>query len=404
LSLSNHDTWTQDSPGIEGGAEAGDQFGFALAAADFDGNGYDDLAVGVPYESVTTTSGAQDDAGAVNVIYAAYGGLDDAGNQLWTQSSENILGVAEAGDRFGYALAAAPIRPQAHTANDQYIDLAIGIPGRVVGPTVNAGAVNVVFGWSEGITDDGSQYLNQFTVSGDSPDSNDEFGKRLAAGDFDGDGHDDLAIGVPQEDTGSLNNDGAVQVLWGTRDGLTDEIDQLWRQDLLAPELSEDGDMFGNALQAGNFNGDEYMDLAIGASFEDRGAAIDAGVVHVLYGSGTLFTGAGSAVLQNAAPSDYDYYGSALAAGDFDANGCDDLAIAEPYGNFASTNDVGVVFVYYGTTSGISLANNRVLSLNNTSSFVPAADDHFGYALVALTRRSYVPSEGYHVYLPLTYK
>src|SRR4029453_2021450 len=63
--------WSQASFGVEEIAEAGAQFGAALACGDFNNDGYADLAVGVPYESVGDVS----DAGGVNVIYGSAGGL-----------------------------------------------------------------------------------------------------------------------------------------------------------------------------------------------------------------------------------------------------------------------------------------------------------------------------------------
>src|SRR5688572_10534708 len=73
---------------------------------DFNGDGADDLAVGVPYESVGGIPGA----GAVNVIYGQSGtGLISAGNQFWHQDTSGVLDVAEADDHFGAALTAGDI-------------------------------------------------------------------------------------------------------------------------------------------------------------------------------------------------------------------------------------------------------------------------------------------------------
>ena len=69
--------WYQDVADVEGGCEADDNFGFALAAGDFDRNGYADLAIGVPHENV----GAVADAGAVNVLYGSAAGLTAAGDR-----------------------------------------------------------------------------------------------------------------------------------------------------------------------------------------------------------------------------------------------------------------------------------------------------------------------------------
>ncbi len=67
------------------------------ASADFNGDGYHDLAIGAPNEDI----GSATDAGAVNVLYGGPTGLGTAGNQIWTQDSPGIHGTAEAYDWFG---------------------------------------------------------------------------------------------------------------------------------------------------------------------------------------------------------------------------------------------------------------------------------------------------------------
>src|SRR5688572_11668856 len=64
---------------------------------DFNGDGFADLAVSVPFESV----GSADVAGAVNVIYGSGAGLASAGDQMWTQNSAGIAESAQANDQFG---------------------------------------------------------------------------------------------------------------------------------------------------------------------------------------------------------------------------------------------------------------------------------------------------------------
>ena len=66
-------------------------------AGDFNGDGHDDLAVGVPFESL----GVVDLAGAVNVIHGSASRLSADGNQLWHQDSPGIADAAEGGDLFG---------------------------------------------------------------------------------------------------------------------------------------------------------------------------------------------------------------------------------------------------------------------------------------------------------------
>ena len=103
LTLVGNQVWHQDSAAVVGVAEEGDAFGAALAADDFDGDGNDDLAVGVPGEDVDD----EPNAGALNVLFGAAAGLTGAGNQIWHQDSPSVEGAAEPGNVFGSALAAA---------------------------------------------------------------------------------------------------------------------------------------------------------------------------------------------------------------------------------------------------------------------------------------------------------
>jgi hypothetical protein len=288
--------WSQDSDGIQGTSESGDRFGFALAAGDF--NGYpDDLAIGVPLEDL---SGKQN-AGAVNVIYGTDGGLSPAGNQFWSQDTPGIHGGVEKGDRFGTSLAVG------NFDGDLADDLAIGVPYEDINgwwffDHNEAGAVNVIYG---SIPLDGSLtnglsaarnemwYQNSPGIK-DESDLKDHFGMSLATGDFDGDGRDDLAIGVPHEDFGTFapvifgRDKGAVNVIYGSPapHGLTAAGDQFWTQ--ASPGIAgkaEKDDRFGMSLAAGNFGrattGD---DLAIGVPGEDVHEVVDAGSVNVIYG------------------------------------------------------------------------------------------------------------------------
>jgi hypothetical protein len=107
--------------------------------------------------------------------------------------------------------------------------------------------------------------------------------------DFNGDGCADLAVGVPGEDitdVAIIRNAGAVNVLYGSPGGLTDADDQLWYQgkDGVLDE-AEEGDAFGSALAMGDFNGDGFTDLAVGAPFETIDGEFAAGAVSVLYGT-----------------------------------------------------------------------------------------------------------------------
>jgi FG-GAP repeat len=164
--------FTQDSSGVGSVTERGDRFGDALAAGDFDHDGFADLAIGVRGENAGTIV----DAGAVNVLYGAAGGLTGVGSQIFTQNSPGIPGVAERDDNVGYALAAGDFD------SEGFADLAIGAPGEDVGTLDRGGAVNILPGSAGGLTGVGSQLFTQDTPGvPDSVEFDDFFGNALAA-------------------------------------------------------------------------------------------------------------------------------------------------------------------------------------------------------------------------------
>jgi hypothetical protein len=212
LAASGNQMWHQNSTGILGGAETNDVFGESLASGDFDGDGYDDLAVGVSSESI----GEIFRAGAVNVIYGASEGLAASGNQMWHQDSPGILGGAETNDVFGESLASGDFD------GDGYDDLAVGAKGEYIGDIPDAGMVNVIYGTSEGLASSGNQIWHQdITDIAGEAQGYDHFGNSVAAGNFNGDRSSDLAVGAYTDKLPSGIHAGAVNVFYSVPDPVT---------------------------------------------------------------------------------------------------------------------------------------------------------------------------------------
>jgi hypothetical protein len=340
---------SQSSTGIPGVIEAGDQFGYALASADFNGDGMADLAVGEPLEDHNAVN-----AGWVTVIPGHADGAV-AGVRIFTQDTRGVPEAQEAGDRFGQALATGDFNA------DGFADLAIGVPGESVGAIAGAGAVNVLYGGLNGLVTAGAQFFTQNTgLVPDTAEAGDGFGSLLAAGDFNNDGADDLAVSVYLEDLGGLVNAGAVSILYGIPGtGLSSAGATIFSQATAGVAgLEEAGDLFGTALVAGNFNGDAYDDVAIGVPWEDHGADPDGGVVHILHGSPSGITAAGSAFIHQDTPGvsgvvqPTEYFGYALAAGDIHGTGADELFVGIPGQDFVGAANAGMVQIITRTPTG----------------------------------------------------
>ena len=153
----------------------------------------------------------------------------------------------------------------------------------------------------------------------DTAETTDGFATALAAGDFDGDGLADLAVGVPDEDVGAIVDGGVVHVLPGSLSGPTATGSQYWNQNSSGiVDSVETGDRFGASLVASPFMGAGGAGLAIGAPGESVGVVGGAGAVNVIYGgagglasAGTQLWSQNSASVADTAETD-DHFGAAL--------------------------------------------------------------------------------------------
>jgi hypothetical protein len=380
--------WHQGVAGVLGeGAETEDRFGSSLAAANLGRSKASDLVIGVPQEDV----GPIFDAGGVNVLFGSANGLTAAGDQFWHQDTPGVVGDgAEDSDWFGYALAAA------NFGKSTVADLAVGAPFDDVGTEpggASAGTVNVFYGAADGLTATGDQFWHQDRPGvEDRAEEADQFGRALAAANFGKGSTADLAVGVPRERLGELADAGAVNVLYGSADGLRARGDQFWHQGRsgVAGGGLAAGDQFGFALVAANFGRGSSADLAVGAPGEHVGAFAAAGAAHVFFGSATGLSTTGdqfwhqdsTGVAGDGAEAS-DRFGHALAAANFGRSSAADLAVGAIGEAIGIAANVGAVSVLYGSSKGPTTRGDQFwhrLSPGMTPGSV-GTGTQFGFAL-----------------------
>ncbi|MFE2140049.1 FG-GAP-like repeat-containing protein, partial [Streptomyces sp. NPDC059466] len=276
--------------------------------ADFDGDGYPDVAIGAPGGTVNGRSGA----GYFTVVYGMADGPKGVKRQVISQDRYGIPGTAETGDRFGSDLTAADLD------GDGFTDLVVGSPGEDLGSVRDAGRHTVLWGSVGG--------LIAASVIGDGR-------SETRAGDFDGDGHLDLAT-ADRMRYGPFGRGGAA-----ARTGPLG-----------------DPDVRIYAMEAGDVDGDGRTDLVVSS-----GARAAAGGGAVPPPHLRLFRGTGKGLVEGPFIAYPDTVSAdSVALGDVNGDGRQDVVFGR-----STAAGGGLVGVVRGTATG--LASRATLIGQNTA-------------------------------------
>ena len=379
--------------------------------ADFNGDGYGDVAFAAPYAKVD----GKGMAGYVAVVYGGATGLDPAKNTVISQNTAGVPGAAEAEDTFGEAIAPADLN------GDGYTDLAVGSPGEDVGDDADGGSVTVLWGSAGGLK-------NGTTVKDPAVSSHDHWGNLLTAGDFDGDGKADLAASAYADPyvlrgpftttgtTGAVQRVALPEASYSVDAMAAGDTNDYGRSDLaLTYRVHLDSDESGSwskgaaylgtatgldtslprplnggtSLALGDIDGDGYDEIALGNVFteEDDHSGSLGGRVVVIRGSegGPVNGDAPMAELTQdsegvpGADEANDGFGSAVSIGDTDGDGYGDLAIGVVFEDVGTIEDSGATILMNGSASGVSRTGARTFTQDTAG--VPGsaeAIDYFG--------------------------
>lgn len=386
----------------------------AELADDFNGDGYRDLVM---------LGGKHGKDGRVTVVYGTSSGPGTR-VQVIHQDSAGIPGTVEEGDQWGFAATSADLD------RDGYADLVVASPGEAVGDIRMRGGLTVVWGSAKGL---GSGTVFHSPLAPEYAGSGDSFGEDVVAGDFDGDGDQDLTavshsragailfegpftrsgkkagwkslggdygyLNASQLAAGRVTADGATDLyILGADLGNSDEAMGAFFHrggagfPRLAGKLRVPDDLGhqvggGTVTTIGDFDKDGYGDLAIGRGYEQPDK--ERGYVTVQYGgpSGPDTARKPVKFTQNTAgvpggSEDGDRFGGSVSAGDVNGDGYADLAIGAPGEDLVGKRDAGMVTVLLGRAGGLSGTGAKAYD-QNTSGVAGGIenDDYFGWSV-----------------------
>lgn len=306
--------------------------GASVSLGDINGDGYADLAIG-----------AQNAGNGTVYIFYSTGAAGIIGSANDSAANRTITGVS-AGDQFGINTTIADVN------GDGYADLIGSSPAAAT----NAGKVHLFH--SAGAAGISITTAASATATLTGTPTNAYFGNALATGDFNGDGFADLAIGGYASGTGGkafiFNSAGATGIASGADTSATASL-----------TTATATIQFSRGLAAGDFDGDGYMDLAVGAPV----ASASFGKVCIFRSTGTsgIQSASDTAAFNVISGTGGGQLGVSIAMGDVNADGLADLLAGAPTMNtnqgqaylfissgasgYGNINDVSANTIYLGT-------------------------------------------------------
>jgi hypothetical protein len=342
------------------GLNPGDELGWSLAVGDVDGDGSLDLAAGAP--------GANAHSGAVYVLDSDE--FSSRGATVWDLSALRIE-HHEPASRFGSSLLFMDVDGD---GNDELI---VGAPESSPDGEIHTGRIFVfdLPGLSAELSSDDALTIVTGSASGDG------FGSDLESCDVDGDGVPELLVSAPGADVAGRPDAGAVYII---RPPLGALGSARRAHDVAAAAMggATRGDALGT-VRAADIDGDGNIEIILGANRFDapdaggaEGARIeDAGAVYVVpartvAGRFTQAPSAGRragalniiavedvATARTLGADERGFLGRAIAAGDVDSDGADDLLISA---HTAGTDgdrlcSTGAAFLVFGDRMKVAL-------------------------------------------------
>ena len=369
------------------GASTGIESGRSVSSAgDVNGDGYDDFLVGAP------AAGAS--LGETYLVFGRENGLPSLTflNNTWLDGTNGvILAGTSSGGTSGYSVSSA-----GDVNNDGFSDLLIGAYQADPSGLSNAGETYLVFGRSNGfpatvsltntwldgsngitLAGSGANYLSGYSVS--------------SAGDVNGDGYADLLIGAYRARPAGLNSAGETYLIFGNNSGFpaTVTLTNTWLDGTNGITFAgwKSFSYSGYSVSsAGDFNGDGYYDVVIGANYINEAYLIFGrtnGFPATVTLTNTWLDGTNGIIMKGLAGTQA---GSSVgSAGDVNGDGFADILVGALNADPAGRNDAGQTYLIFGCSNGlpseVTLDDTWLDGTNGITFDGVAAEDHSGISV-----------------------
>ena len=341
------------------GESSSDSAGEAVGrAANINGDGLADILIGVP-----------DHASDVGAAYIVFGASSFGSTLILGTTGFELRGGGSGSYGAGKSLDAS-----GDVNGDRLADIIVGLPYGAFA-TVVFGATTFASSSNLASLENGT---SGFKLNGNSDDA----GRSVSiAGDLNGDGFEDVIVGVRYADPIATNEGSAFVVFGASSFTSTVTLNAVNGVNGFRLDGVPTSDALGDAVaRIGDFNGDGFDDIVAGARLTDIGSASSVGTAYVLFGAsnvgtgGTLsagaLNGANGFKIDGLPTTGGQFGGVAGYAGDVNGDGYDDLIVGSGY------NGEGVSAAIFGGSAVASNGAFDLTTLNGANGFlIPQRDD-----------------------------